>query len=160
MGKKVTTSRHVKGHLQIQIESLRQGKPRMVQPQATMHKLRCHSQFAPVLEFEGTPPEPAVPSPAPSSYQANHPFKPPAQANKRGIKAKQMIRRASSRRSHFPSNPVATSQPLPSATHAALVDIAGPSRETIATASAGTQRIFKFMATPELNKNSPGMNKN
>ncbi|MED6144531.1 hypothetical protein PIB30_016378 [Stylosanthes scabra] len=77
------------------------------------------------------------PPPQPTTRNANIPFKPPAQvANGAGslrqFRAKQPIRRKS-RKSPPPSEPATLSQ------------------ETIAAASASTQKKFRFMQTPGMN---------
>ncbi|MED6147158.1 hypothetical protein PIB30_041409, partial [Stylosanthes scabra] len=77
------------------------------------------------------------------------PFKPPAQISeaqpsKRQFRAKQPVRRKPTRSSPPPSKPPTSSQTNANST------VAGPSAETMAAASAGTQGILAFMATPRL----------
>ncbi|MED6139527.1 hypothetical protein PIB30_084635 [Stylosanthes scabra] len=85
---------------------------------------------------------------APMTYA---PFKTPAQISdaqpfKRLFRAKQPVRRNLGRSSPPPSEP-----PTSSRTNANS-SLAGPSAETMAAASAGTQRILAFMATPRLQR--------
>ncbi|MED6175039.1 hypothetical protein PIB30_074781 [Stylosanthes scabra] len=88
-------------------------------------------------------------APPPLVIIAPVPFKSPAQVNHappsyRAFRAKQTVRRKSGRSSPPPSPPPTTSQPNANPTEA------GPSAETMAVASAGTQRILRFMETPRL----------
>ncbi|MED6210542.1 hypothetical protein PIB30_065024 [Stylosanthes scabra] len=106
------------------------------------------SQSAPQHEAQqggtqGAPSQTVAP-PAPSSTNVNAPFKPPAQVqsvapSKTKLRQKQPIRRKTVRSSLPASNPPTSSQ-------------GGPSSETMAAASAGTQRILKFMETPGFQK--------
>ncbi|MED6170666.1 hypothetical protein PIB30_033233 [Stylosanthes scabra] len=102
-------------------------------------------------------PTPEVPlgtskdAPPPLVITAPVPFKFPAQVNpappsNRAFRAKQAIRRNSGGSSPQPSAPPTSSQPIANPIEA------GPSAETMAAASAGTQRILRFMATPRLQK--------
>ncbi|MED6171633.1 hypothetical protein PIB30_042458 [Stylosanthes scabra] len=78
-------------------------------------------------------------------------------SNKR-FRAKQPIRRRASGRTMASSQQATANQAGPteptteSPQQAAQSPVAGPSKETLATAGLGAQRIWQFMPTPGLNK--------
>ncbi|MED6180423.1 hypothetical protein PIB30_010053 [Stylosanthes scabra] len=81
------------------------------------------------------------------------PFRPPAKVESNATTStnfipKQPIKRRAKRKSPPPSEPPSSSQSEPQPKQ----HMGGPSAETMAAASVATQRIFRFMETPELRK--------
>ncbi|MED6111216.1 hypothetical protein PIB30_050435 [Stylosanthes scabra] len=90
-------------------------------------------------------PSQTAPQSPPTTSHAHLPFRPPAQvrqtaATSRTFRAKQPVRRQVKANSPPPSEP-----PTPSQAEEL-------SKETLAATSASTQRKFKFMETPGINK--------
>ncbi|MED6159409.1 hypothetical protein PIB30_042105 [Stylosanthes scabra] len=102
----------------------------------TLHRLRCLC-LNPHLKLNKRPPVQTKPKPA----------------TRKSFRARQPVRKAAIRKSPPPTNLEVPSHPLlPSSLPHETDTAAGSTKETMIAASAGTQRLFKFMATPGLNK--------
>ncbi|MED6227410.1 hypothetical protein PIB30_113275, partial [Stylosanthes scabra] len=93
----------------------------------------------------GNQAEASQPVPPATITNAEVAMRPPAQVApgagaSKTFRVKQLVRRQLTRNSPPPSEPPTTSQ------------VEGPSKETLAAVSTSTQRKFRFMQTPGINK--------